>query len=241
MALDGRTALVTGSTSNIGLAVARALAREGARVIVHSRHPDQAAEVARELDGDSVTADLADPAAIAAMFQTIAERHGRLDILVNSAAIPSSAGLLDTSAEDWQRVLAVNLTAPMLCITSAVALMPEGGAIVNITAASGMRASAGRAAYAISKAGLDALTRQAAIELAPRGIRVNAIVSGRVGSPVGEREMGRRGWDDPSTPLGRTGRPEELAEAVVFLVSDAASFVTNALLPVDGGRMNASG
>ena len=241
MALDGKTALVTGSTSNIGLAVARALAREGARVIVHSRHPEQAAQVAQELDGDSVTADLADPAAIAAMFQTIAERHGRLDILVNSAAIPSSAGLLDTSAEDWQRVLAVNLTAPMLCITSAVALMLEGGAIVNITAASGTRASAGRAAYAISKAGLDALTRQAAIELAPRGIRVNAIVSGRVGSPVGEREMGRRGWDDPSTPLGRTGRPEELAEAVVFLVSDAASFVTNALLPVDGGRMNASG
>ncbi|GGI02433.1 SDR family NAD(P)-dependent oxidoreductase [Egicoccus halophilus] len=238
--LAGRIALVTGSTSNIGLATARELAAHGALVVVHGRDPARAEPVAAELDGDVVTGDLANLDEIDAMFEQIGRRHGRLDILVNSAATTSRTHLLELELEEWTRAMAINATAVLRTIQQAVPLMPDGGAIVNITTSLVPQPAIGRGAYAASKAAMDALTRQAALDLAGRGIRVNAVVSGQVGSPVGQRELGRRSTSTPTIPLGRIGRPEEIASVVRFLASDDASYLTNSFVTVDGGRMHAA-
>lgn len=243
MLLKEKIALVTGSTHNIGLAIARAFAREGAKVVVHSRHADPAERVARDLNGDFFAADIADPNRIAAMFEHIRERYGRLDILVNGVAHAAKGGVLEVSLDDWQRIMNINLTGYFLCIQLAGRMMREqgGGAIINISAGSGERASPGGAAYSVSKGAINSLTRQAAVDLAPYKIRVNAIISGIVGTPMGQNEMGNRKPEYDIIPLRRIGRPEEIAEAAVFLASEKASYITNAILPVDGGRLNAMG
>lgn len=243
MLLKDKIALVTGSTNNIGLGVARAFAREGARVIIHSRHLDEAKKIAAELSGDSFAADVSRPEQIKALFDHIQNRHRRLDILVNSLAQSSKSGILEMPLEEWNQTLAVNLTGYLLTIQQAARLMKDngGGAIVNISAASGDRASAGRAAYSISKGAIYSLTKQAAVDLAPHNIRVNCIVSGIVGTPIGRKDMGNRKLEYESIPLRRIGQPEDVAEAALFLVSDKASYITNAILAVDGGRMNSMG
>jgi len=239
MLLKNKIALVMGSTNNIGLKIAEAFAREGAKVIVNSRNAEDAAKVAEAINGDSFAADISKPEALEALFDHIKKTYQRLDILVNSLAHTSKNDLLQTSLEEWNRILAVNLTGFFLCIQHAAALMKaNGGAIINISAASGERASPGSAAYSVSKGAINALTRQAAIDLAPYQIRVNSIVSGLVGTPIGKREMGKRKPENAAVPLRRIGRPEEVAEAALFLVSEKASYITNVILPVDGGRMN---
>lgn len=242
MLLKDKIALVTGSTHNIGLGIVRAFAREGARVVVHSRHGEDAKRIAGELGGDSFAADVAMPEQIAAMFHYIKKKYGRLDILVNSVAHSVNGGVLETSLEEWNRIMTVNLTGYFLCIQQAGKLMQEqgGGAIINISAGSGERSSPGTAAYSVSKGAINSLTRQAAADLAPK-IRVNGIISGLVGTPMGQNEMGNRKPEYDIIPLRRIGRPEEVAEAAVFLASDKASYITNVILPVDGGRLNAMG
>jgi meso-butanediol dehydrogenase / (S,S)-butanediol dehydrogenase / diacetyl reductase len=239
MLLKDRIALVTGSTHNIGLAIARAFAREGAKVIIHSRHETDAKQIAAELSGDYFTADLADPAQIAALFEHVKGTHGRLDLLVNSVAHSTKGGVLDTTLEEWRHVLAINLTAYFLCIQHAgKMMMAQGqGSIINISAGSGERSSPGGAAYSISKGAINSLTKQAAADLAPK-IRVNGIISGLVGTSLGQKEMGNRKPEYDFIPLKRIGRPEDVAEAAVFLASDKASYITNTILPVDGGRLN---
>jgi NAD(P)-dependent dehydrogenase (short-subunit alcohol dehydrogenase family) len=174
------------------------------------------------------------------MFDHIKKRHGRLDILVNSVAHSAKGGVLETSLEEWNRILAINLTGYFLCIQHAGRMMKEQGqgAIINISAGSGERSSPGGAAYSVSKGAINSLTRQAAVDLAPN-IRVNGIISGLVGTPIGQKEMGNRKPEYDIIPLRRIGRPEEVGEAAVFLASDKASYVTNTILPVDGGRLNA--
>jgi NAD(P)-dependent dehydrogenase (short-subunit alcohol dehydrogenase family) len=240
MLLKDKIALVTGSTHNIGLATARAFAREGATVIVHSRHQDDARKIAGDIGGDFFAADVAEPKQIAALFEHIQKNHGRLDILVNSVAHSSKAGVLDVSLEEWNRVLAVNLTGYFLCLQHAGRMMKEqgGGAIINISAGSGERSSPGGAVYSVSKGAINSLTRQAAADLAPT-VRVNGIISGLVGTPIGQKDMGQRKPEYDIIPLRRIGRPEDVAEAAVFLASDKASYITNTILPVDGGRLNA--
>jgi len=244
MLLKDKIALVVGSTNNIGLGIARAFAREGAKVIIHSRHEEDTKRIAGELGGDYFAADVSRPEQVRALFDHIKNRHHRLDILVNSLAQqPSRSGILELPLEEWNQTLAVNLTGYFLCIQHAARMMREqgGGSIVNISAASGERGSPGRAAYSVSKGGVFALTKQAAVDLAPHKIRVNCIVSGVVGTPIGSKEMGSRKPEYDSIPLRRIGQPEDVAEAAVFLVSDKASYITNALLAVDGGRMNSMG
>jgi NAD(P)-dependent dehydrogenase (short-subunit alcohol dehydrogenase family) len=239
MMLKDRIALVTGSTHNIGLGIARAFAREGAKVIVHSRHEEDAKKIAGEIKGDFFAADVADPEQVAALFDHICKRYRRLDVLVNSVAQSSSAGVLETSLEEWNRIIAINLTGYFLCIQHAGKMMKDqgGGAIINISAGSGERSSPGGAAYSVSKGAINALTKQAAADLAPT-VRVNGIISGLVGTPIGRKDMGNRKSEYDILPLRRIGRPEEVAEAAVFLASDKASYITNAILPVDGGRLN---
>ena len=236
MPLKEKIALVTGSTHNIGLAIARAFAREGAKVIVHSRHEADAKKIAAELSGDYFAADMADSKQIAALFEHIERKHGRLDVLVNRVAHSTKGGVLDTTLAEWSRVLAINLTGYFLCIQHAgkVMLAQGHGSIINISAGSGERSSPGGAAYSVSKGAINSLTKQAAADLAPK-IRVNGIISGLVGTPLGQEEMGNRKAEYDFIPLKRIGRPEDVAEAAVFLASDKASYITNAILPVDGG------
>jgi NAD(P)-dependent dehydrogenase (short-subunit alcohol dehydrogenase family) len=241
MLLKDRIALVTGSTHNIGLGIARAFSREGATVIVHSRHEEDAKKIADEIGGDHCVADVANPAELAALFDHICKQHGRLDILVNSVAHSTSGGVLDVSLDEWNRIMTVNLTGYFLCIQHAGKIMKEkgGGAIINISAGSGERSSPGGAAYSVSKGAINSLTRQAAADLAPYRIRVNGIISGLVGTPIGQKDMGARKPDYDMIPLRRIGQPEDVAEAAVFLASDRSSYITNTILPVDGGRLNA--
>jgi NAD(P)-dependent dehydrogenase (short-subunit alcohol dehydrogenase family) len=241
MLLQDKVALVTGSTHNIGLGIARAFAREGAKVIVHSRHQEDAKKIAGEIRGDYFSADVAKPEEVTAMFDHIRKQHERLDILVNSVAHSAKNGILEMSLEEWSRIIAVNLTGYLLCIQHAARIMKDqgGGTIINISAGSGERASPGGAAYSVSKGAINSLTRQAAVDLAPYNIRVNGLISGLVGTPIGQKDMGNRKPEYDIIPLRRIGQPEDVAEAAVFLASDKASYITNAILPVDGGRLNA--
>ncbi|HET8562615.1 MAG TPA: SDR family oxidoreductase [Candidatus Binatia bacterium] len=243
MLLEEKISLVTGSTHNIGLAIARAFAREGATVVVHSRHEEAAKKIAAEIGGDYFAADVSKAEQIEALFQHIRKKHGRLDILVNSVAHSSKGGVLEMSLDEWNRILAINLTGYLLCIQHAAKIMKEygSGAIINISAGSGERSSPGGAAYSISKGAINSLTRQAAVDLAPYKIRVNGIISGIVGTPIGQKDMGNRKPEYDIIPLRRIGQPEEVAEAAVFLASDRASYITNTILPVDGGRLNSMG
>jgi NAD(P)-dependent dehydrogenase (short-subunit alcohol dehydrogenase family) len=240
MLLRHKIALVTGSTHNIGLGIAYGFAREGAKVIVHSRHEQDAKRVADEIGGDFFAADVSDPIQVAALFDHIQKQHQRLDILVNSAAQSSKDGILDVSLDEWNRIMTINLTGYFLCIQHAGRIMRQqgSGSIINISAGSGERSSPGSAAYSVSKGAINSLTRQAAADLAPR-IRVNGLISGIVGTPIGSKDMGHRKPEYEMIPLGRIGRPDDVAEAAVFLASDKASYITNAILPVDGGRLNA--
>ncbi|MGB7951287.1 MAG: SDR family oxidoreductase [Candidatus Binatia bacterium] len=240
MLLKEKIALVTGSTHNIGLAIATAFAREGATVVVHSRHQEDAKKIAGEIGGDYFSADIAKPEQIALLFDHIREQHGRLDILVNSVAHSSKDGVLDVSLEEWNRIMAINLTGYFLSFQHAGRMMKERGrgVIINISAGSGERSSPGAAAYSVSKGAINSLTRQAAVDLAP-DIRVNALISGLVGTPIGQNDMDNRKPEYDTIPLRRVGRAEDVAEAAVFIASDKASYITNVVLPVDGGRLNA--
>ena len=241
MLLEDKVALVTGSTHNIGLGIARAFAREGAKVIVHSRHEEDAKNISGEIRGDYFAADVAKPEEVVAMFDHVRKQHERLDILVNSVAHSAKNGILEMSLEEWNRIIAINLTGYLLCIQHAARIMKDqgGGAIINISAGSGERASPGSAAYSISKGAINSLTRQAAVDLAAYNIRVNGLISGLVGTPIGQKDMGNRKPEYDIIPLRRIGQPEDVAAAAVFLASDKASYITNAILPVDGGRLNA--
>jgi NAD(P)-dependent dehydrogenase (short-subunit alcohol dehydrogenase family) len=242
MILKDKIALVTGSTHNIGLAIARGFAREGAKVIVHSRHEADAKKIAQEINGDFFAADVAQAGEVNAMFAHIKAKYSRIDVLVNSVAHSSKDGILDVTLEEWNRIMAINLTGYFLCVQHAGKMMKQqgGGSIINISAGSGERSSPGGAAYSVSKGAINSLTRQAAADLAPT-VRVNGLISGLVGTPIGQKDMGNRKPEYDIIPLRRIGRPEDVAEAAVFLASDRASYITNTILPVDGGRLNSMG
>jgi len=238
-----KTALVTGAARGIGLSVAKKFLAEGWRVALLDIEGELLRNAVAALDDADNTlalhADVSDANAIAAAVAETERRFGRLDALVNNAGIAMFAPLLETSDDDWNRILAVNLTGPFLCTKAAAPVMRErgGGAIVNITSISGCRASALRTAYGTSKAGLAHLTKQLAVELAALGIRVNAVAPGPVETAMARQvhtpEI-RADYHD-AIPLNRYGLEEELAEAVFFLCSERASYITGQVLAVDGG------
>ena len=238
--LDGRVAIVTGGASYVGLAIGAALAAEGAKVVLADREAGLGGKAVAGL-GDGVTfvpTDVTDDADLDRLVATAVERHGRLDILVGAAAIFDDERL-DTSRELWHRVLDVNLVSAAVLTGKAAAQMTAGGAIVHLASISGRASQPNRVVYNVTKAGLLMLVRTAAQQLAPRGIRVNAVSPGWMWSRNIERRYGTRERADALGAefhaLGRIADPEEVAQAVLFLVSDRASFVTGADLVVDGG------
>jgi NAD(P)-dependent dehydrogenase (short-subunit alcohol dehydrogenase family) len=238
MDLAGKVAMVTGAARRVGRAIALALGQAGADVVVHyNRSAEQAEATAADVralgrQAAALRADLAQPEQIAALFQELARRFGRLDVLVNNAAVHERTPIQTLTAEQWDGHFAVNVRAAALCIRHAVPLMPGGGAVVNITDAGAEKSWPGFAAYCASKAALVALTRSAARALARQGIRVNAVAPGvaawQEGIAPADRERVLA-----HVPLGRAGSPEDVAAAVVFLCR--SDYVTGEDLHVDGG------
>jgi NAD(P)-dependent dehydrogenase (short-subunit alcohol dehydrogenase family) len=238
-----KIALVTGSARGIGLAAAARFLDDGWHVAMLDILGDTLRAAVRMLDrGDAVLpieADVSDPMAVRDAVQEAHRQFGRIDALVNNAGIAVFKPMLDVTLEEWQRVLAVNLTAPFLMTQAVAPIMRDqgGGAIVNITSISGLRASTLRVAYGTSKAGLAHLTKQQAAELAQYGIRVNAVAPGPVDTAMARAvhtpEI-RADYHD-HIPLNRYGLESELANAIRFLCSDEASYITGQVLAVDGG------
>ena len=238
-----KAALVTGGARGIGLAAANRFLAEGWRVALLDIDGDNLVKTCKALarpdDILALTCDVADRGGVVKALDAVQAKFGRLDALVNNAGIAIFKPILDVTYEDWSRVLAVNLTGAFLCTQAAVPLMREtgGGAVVNITSISGLRASTLRTAYGTSKAGLAHLTQQQAIELAPLGIRVNAVAPGPVNTAmalaVHTPEI-RADYHD-HVPLNRYGLETELANAIYFLCSEQASYITGQEIAVDGG------
>lgn len=247
MALEGKVALVTGAGKGIGEAIARALAREGARVIVNDLIAEDAGRVAGEIQREGrealpVRADVREEDEVGAMFRRARETFGSPDILINNAGTRSPKPTEGTSLSEWDDVIDTSLKGAFLCTREAIPGMKEKryGKIINMSSMAGIsRALIGGAAYSAAKAGLLGFTRHLANELAPWGITVNAICPGVTLTPF-IRDNAPEGWLDKvidATPLGRLLEPEELAEAVLFLVSERARSVTGVGLVVDGGML----
>jgi NAD(P)-dependent dehydrogenase (short-subunit alcohol dehydrogenase family) len=238
-----KTAIITGAARGIGLATAKRFLAEGWQVGLIDIEKELLKETAASLERKrrvlALQADVSNPRQVAGAFAKAKARFGRIDALVNNAGIAVFKQALDTTWEEWSRVMAVNLGGPFLCTQAAAPIMREsgGGAIVNITSISGVRASTMRVAYGTSKAALAHLTKQQAVELALIGIRVNAVAPGPVDTAMAKQVHTaaiRKDYHD-TIPLNRYGLEEELAEAVFFLCSDKASYITGQVLAVDGG------
>jgi glucose 1-dehydrogenase len=251
MLLDGKVALVTGAGTGIGSAIARRFAEEGASVVVNyhasADAADQVVQAIRNAGGRALAigADVSKASDVADMVARTASELGPVDVLVNNAGLEKPAGVLDVAEADWDLVLSVNLKGAFLCLQACGRQMRArgGGAIVNISSVHEDLPFPGYAPYAASKGALRMLMRNAAIELAPHNIRVNNVAPGAIATPINMREL-----DDPTkmhaldatVPIGRIGRPEEVAEVALFLASDRASYVTGSTYYVDGGLVRFS-
>jgi NAD(P)-dependent dehydrogenase (short-subunit alcohol dehydrogenase family) len=245
--LRGKVAIVTGGTSGIGRDAAVLFAKAGAKVVVAGRREVEGKETidlirAAGEDGLFVKTDVARAADVRALVQKTVEKFGRLDVAFNNAGIEGSwSPIAEQSEEDWDSTIDINLKGVWLCLKYEIQQMLKqggGGAIVNMASVAGFIGSAGAATYCASKHGVMALTKSAALETARNGIRVNAVCPAVIETPMGERL-----WGAPEAkkfalglhPIGRFGRPEEIAGAVVWMCSDGASFMTGQSLVLDGG------
>jgi NAD(P)-dependent dehydrogenase (short-subunit alcohol dehydrogenase family) len=247
--VDGKVALVTGGASGIGRATALTFAREGAKLIIADMNEDggrQTVHMITENGGEAifVQTDVTQATAVEALISTAVETYGRLDCAHNNAGVTQRAypSTAEFPEEDWHRVLAINLTGVWLCMKYEIPQMLQqgGGAIVNTASVAGLVGLAGRSAYVASKHGVVGITRTAALEYASQGIQVNCVCPGYIRTPMVEYVLSHAGAQMESQmvarePIGRLGTPEEIAETVVWLCSDAASFVTGHTMTVDGG------
>jgi 3-oxoacyl-[acyl-carrier protein] reductase len=244
MQLTDQVAIITGSARGIGRATALCLAREGAHIVVADINAAGAQEAAAEIAGLGrrtlvVETDVADQGQVQAMVQSAIETFGRVDILVNNAGNAVLTPLLETTAATWDRTLKIHLYGTFFCTQAVVRhMVPQRrGRIVNMSSVSGLVGSAGRVAYSAAKGGINMLTRVLAVELAPHGIRVNAVAPGAV-----ETELSRAAWTPADregyfrlTPVERLGQPEDIAQTVLFLCLPQSDYMTGQILAVDGG------
>jgi len=242
--LAGKTALVTGGGSGIGLGISRRLAVEGMRVFLCGRRAEvieEAAESIRVAGGwaQAVAADVSDEAEVARLMQTVAEAGNGLQALVHNAALVRGGPLAKTDADYWRRMYAANMDSTFFLSKAAVELMApqQSGAIIFITTIGAVRAHHGMLAYDSSKGALNVFTQSLALELAPQGIRVNAVAPGATNRDAHDEEIDSTALTQPYVPLGRRGVPAETAAAVAFLASQQASYITGQILCVDGGAM----
>lgn len=240
--LNGKVALVTGGASGIGEACIRVFHASGAKVVIADLSEEAGAKLAAELgDGAaSVRVDVADPESCEAMVHFAIQQFGRLDIAVNNAGISTElAPIAETSVEDWRKVVGINLDGVFYCLKAQIPAMEKtGGSIVNIASIMGAIARDGAAPYISSKHGVVGLTKAAALECVSKNIRVNAIGPGYVETPLLKKATLEHLDQIASLhPIGRLAKPAEIASAVAFLASSAASFITGAYYPVDGGYL----
>jgi NAD(P)-dependent dehydrogenase (short-subunit alcohol dehydrogenase family) len=245
--LHGKVGIVTGGTSGIGRDAAVLFAKAGAKVVVAGRREREGKEtmdLVRAAGGDGlfVKTDVSKAAEVQALVQKTVQKFGRLDVAFNNAGIEGSMSpIAEQSEEDWDRTIGINLKGVWLCLKYEIQQMLKqsgGGAIVNMASVAGLIGSAGLATYCASKHGVMGLTKAAALETARSGIRINAVCPAVIETPMGERLFGEPGvekWIRGLHPIGRFGKPMEIAEAVVWMCSERASFMTGQSLVLDGG------
>ena len=241
--LKDKVALVTGASQGIGRATSLALAEAGAKVAVAARSVDKLASLVREIEAAggaslAVPMDVADAAQVKTGFQQVLAKFGRLDILVNNAAVTRDTLALRMKLEDWESVLRTNLTGAHLCIQQALGAMlkQRSGRIINLSSVVAETGNAGQANYVASKAGLIGLTRAIAVEVASRNITVNAVAPGFIETPMTD-PLPQELKDKMKSliPLGRFGSDRDVAAAIIFLASDEAAYITGQVLDVNGG------
>lgn len=243
--MQGKVAFVTGGGSGIGAATAQRLAQEGATVVVCGRRREPLDEVAAGIvaaggKAEAVVADVSDEAGFTAALEAAAQRHGRLDVLVNNAMAYTWGSIEEMSTADWHANFTTSVDGTFWGTRTAMRLMKgKGGAIVNVSSICGQLGTPWMAGYSAAKAAIDNFSRAAAAEGAPHGIRVNVVIPAVVETPATAgmlADEASRKNTEKLIPMGRVGKPEELANAILFLASDEASYITGASLPVDGGR-----